>query len=155
ALRNGLRTTGPGVLWAVWLALELSFLAAGAPFGSARYVLPVVVPLAIACGRAWRRLALGERALGATVIAQAALALLVGAARLAQARAYQRAPAAVAALGQPAGRSWFVGDWGFQLHMKEAGHAYLHQTDALCPGDRVVRAVNLTAEPWRLNAHVL
>ena len=50
-----------GALWAVWLTLEIPFLVGGAVFGSARYVLPLAVPLAFAVDRAWQRRGSSQR----------------------------------------------------------------------------------------------
>ena len=144
--RTGIRSLGAPAFWAAWFWLEAVYCSTGIVHGSARYVLPLVPPLAFFAGREWARQGLGRRAYFAVVAIDTLFALLVSTADLEEVVAYAQAPRLVATLPAPEGRSFFAGAWGFQAAMEEAGHLYLHNTERLRPGDRIVRARNLTAE---------
>jgi hypothetical protein len=115
----------------IWLAGALISAVVVLPFGASRYVLPALAPLAL--------LAFGSRPgrWAAAVALNVALSLALSIVDWSHAGAYR----AFARSFHPAGRTWFVGEWGFRHYMRREGHHYLAATD-LSPaaGDWIVRA---------------
>jgi hypothetical protein len=155
ALRRGARSAGAAAFWAAGFWIEAAFCVFGVVHGSARYVLPLVAPLAYFVGREWSRHALGRRAFAAAIAGNVAFALALSVADLEEVNAYARAPQRLDALPRPEGRSFYIGAWGFQAAMDEAGHLYLHTSERLRPGDRIVRARKLTVELGLWNDRLL
>jgi GNAT superfamily N-acetyltransferase len=145
------------ILWAAWFWLEVVFCMAGTVYGSARYILPLVPPLAFFLAEEWRRMGLGRRLFAAVLAVNVAAALLLSLADLEEVQAYRDAPGRLATIPppEPGGRSFYVGEWGFHTAMERAGHEYLHFVDPLRPGDRIVRPSRLAAEMMVLNGHLL
>jgi hypothetical protein len=142
---------GPGppaadrVFMVCWLAGALATGILVLPFGAARYMLPVLPPLAMIlvasregriAHRPWLRPA------GAVAIALTfAGALLLSAVDHEHAGAYRAFAATHPAPSLERGRTWFVGDWGFRHYMEQAGHTYLLSSDnAPAVGDLIVQA---------------
>jgi hypothetical protein len=116
------------ILWAAGALLTAVLLL---PFGASRYVLPALVPLAL--------LAFGPRPArwAAAVAMNVALSLALSVVDWTHADAYR----AFARSFHPAGRTWFVGEWGFRHYMRREGHRYLGAHDASpAVGDWIVRA---------------
>lgn len=115
----------------VWLAGALLSAVLLLPFGASRYTLPAIAPLAL--------LAFGARSgpWGVAVALNIALSVGLSLVDWSHADAYR----AFARSFHPAGRTWFVGEWGFRHYMRREGHRYLGADD-LSPaaGDWIVRA---------------
>jgi Dolichyl-phosphate-mannose-protein mannosyltransferase len=130
----------------LWMMGALLGTIALLPFGSARYMLPVLPPLFLllcAPERAGERAAYWSRHEGGTRLAAALtlfLGLLLGVADHEYAGVYR----AFAEKGTHAvagdHRVFFIGDWGFRYYMERGGNRYLLSTDeSPTEGDFVVR----------------
>lgn len=155
ALHGGWRSQGAPIFWAAWFWMQVGFCGLAVVYGSARYVLPLVAPLAYFVGRAWSRRPPGRGLFAAALAVNVLLALVLSAADLEETRARAEAPRAVAALPPPAGRFFFIGPWAFETAMHDAGYPYLHYTEPLRPGDRIVRPRKLTGELGLMSSRLL
>ncbi|HEY3119288.1 MAG TPA: glycosyltransferase family 39 protein [Vicinamibacteria bacterium] len=118
----------------IWLAGALVTAMVLLPFGASRYMLPAIAPLALLAFGDMRN---GSGRWAAAVATNIALSLGLSVVDWSHAEAYR----AFARSFHPAGRVWFVGEWGFRHYMRQAGHAYLRPDDrSPAPGDWIVRA---------------
>jgi hypothetical protein len=136
------RGGGPdGAFLLFWLMAGLAGTVCLLPFGAARYMLPVVAPLALLLARdrdgtrSWMSTGGFRFALALT----SALSLILAAADYEYAGLYRdiarRLPAVTG--DRPV---FFIGDWGFRFYMEGAGHRYLLSSDeSPVAGDFVVR----------------
>jgi Dolichyl-phosphate-mannose-protein mannosyltransferase len=125
-----------------WLALELAGSLLLLPFGTARYMLPVLPPLWLLLVRRFgRREWSGRRRLGASLVVSQALALsLVMAVADADLADDYRALAVSLRETYPRRTLWYVGEWGFRFYMDREGGRYLTSSnDRPQPGDLIVR----------------
>lgn len=141
AIRQGLAASADRRFLALWLVGALAGTIVLLPFGTARYMLFVLPPLALLACAAPHGPASPRFRAGAALALVATLAL-AGALVLADfeyAGAYRAFAAQVPGYSQnrPA---WFQGDWGFRCYMERAGHRYLLSDDeSPREGDIVVR----------------
>lgn len=119
------------------LAAGIVFL----PFGAARYLLPVLPPLAFALTAGEGRPSAAARVLPLAVLAATfGLSLGLAVADFDAAAGYRQFAKAMTAKF-PGRGMWFVGDWGFRYYMEREGHRYLRSTDvAPRQGDIIVTA---------------
>ncbi len=148
------RLPDPEVLWGASLALEMAFAATMLVHGSARYIVPLVVPAAFFVDRWWAEWGLPRRALVVVVGVQVAAALLLSWAEQAEVEAYASAPAELALSAPPDGRTYFIGEWGFRTAMKAAGYRYLYRDTLPGLGDTLIRPRRLAREVWVINRHL-
>jgi hypothetical protein len=127
----------------VWLVVALAGALLLLPFGTARYMLPVLPPLWLL----WVRRA--ESAFGNGRMRRLVLALAVGQGCLlgglmaladAEFAGRYREVAGSLRANHPGKTLWFVGEWGFRYYMGTAGGRYLRSDDdSPRPGDLIVR----------------
>lgn len=125
---------------ALWLAGAVVGTVVLLPFGTARYMLLALPPLALLLHGpqvpASPALRYGT---GVALAASLALSLALALADREYADAYRSFAAQVPGYAQGS-RAWFIGDWGFRYYMERAGHRYLLSSDASPrEGDVVVR----------------
>lgn len=122
-----------------WLALMLAGTVLVLPFGTARYMLPVLPPLILLLFRAGLA-ALKPPAAAAAIGLTLALAVAMALVDFEHAAGYERFARSLPT-DQAAGRVWFIGEWGFRHYMEKAGHGALgSRGDWPAEGDLVVRA---------------
>jgi hypothetical protein len=134
---------GDGRFLAVWLLVALAGALLLLPFGTARYMLPVLPPLWLL----WVRRA--ESAFGNRRLRQLVLGLVIGQGCLlgglmaladAEYAGRYRAVARSLRANHPGKTLWFVGEWGFRFYMGTVGGRYLRSDDDTPqPGDLIVR----------------
>ncbi len=141
------RSAGPGehdgAFLSTWLLLAIGGALFLLPFGTARYMLPVLPPLWILLVRRFWDHDHGlprVRAAAGLVIAQGlALSLVLGTVDEEYAGRYRDLAARIRE-SYPQRNVWFVGEWGFRYYMSQAGGRYLKSTDDTPQlGDVVVR----------------
>ncbi len=141
------RVVGAGerdsIFLAAWLLLSIGGALLLLPFGTARYLLPVLPPLWIVLVRRfWDRDPAPARirtAAGLVIAQGLALSLVLGTVDQDYAGRY-RDLAARMRESYPNRTVWFVGEWGFRYYMGQAGGRYLKSTDDSPQlGDIVVR----------------
>lgn len=131
------------IFLAAWLLLAIGGALFLLPFGTARYMLPVLPPLwVLLVRRVWARDHDPRRrrtAAGLVVAQGLVLSLVLGTADDDYAGRY-RDLAVRLRESHPDRTLWFVGEWGFRYYMGEVGGRYLKSTDdSPQPGDVVVR----------------
>jgi hypothetical protein len=132
-----------GAFLAAWLLLAIGGALFLLPFGTARYMLPVLPPLSILLVRRFWEHDSGVprvRSAAGLVVAQGlALSLVLGAVDEEFAERYRDFAVQVRE-SYPRRNLWFVGEWGFRYYMSQAGGRYLKSSDDTPqPGDIVVR----------------
>ncbi len=132
-----------GLFLACWLAIGLLGAIFFLPFGAARYVLPVLPPLAILLVRQWQQVLGGgfwAHLPPALIVLQGfGLGSLLGLADAELADRY-RLVALQVRHDHPQRRIWFVGEWGFRHYMGTVGGRYLRsQDESPDVGDLIVR----------------
>ncbi len=134
---------GDSAFLVTWLLLGLAGSLLLLPFGTARYMLPILPPLWILLGRRFwrgddtpRRVRVGA----CLVVAQGVvLSLLLGAADADYAGRYRDLAGSLPTT-YPHRTLWFVGEWGFRYYMTREGGRYLRSTDDSPQlGDVIVR----------------
>lgn len=123
----------------VWLLITLAGAIFVLPFGTVRYMIPVLPPMVLLAAR---QVGIRSRAVRASAMVALALTfvfgLVLGAADFQFADAYKKM-AAQSAPGNSS-RRWFIGEWGFRYYMEENGSAYLLSTDnSPVRGDVIVK----------------
>ena len=121
-----------GAFLKAWLLLAIGGSLFLLPFGTARYMLPVLPPLWILLVRRFwdadhglRRV----RAAAGLVVAQGlALSLVLGIVDQEYAQRYRDLAVRIRE-SYPHRNVWFVGEWGFRYYMSQAGGRYLKSTD--------------------------
>ena len=115
-------------LW-LWLAGGCLASVCLLPFGAARYMLPVLPPLALILSSPQPGLP-GRRPLwvGLSFAVTMVLGGMLAAADAEFAAVYRRAARELPA-ASGGGRVWFIADWGFRYYMERDGHRYLLSTD--------------------------
>lgn len=121
-----------------WLLLTFAGAVVVLPFGTVRYMIPVLPPALLLAAR---RLKNPSRAAGAwaTVAAVLMLAsgLVLGAVDFQFAEAYKQQ---ALSLNDIRSHRWFIGEWGFRYYMEENGGTYLLSTNnSPVAGDVIVR----------------
>ena len=127
----------------VWLVMSVAGALLLLPFGTVRYMLPVLPPLCILLvSRFWDRdtvPAWTRLATGVVVVQGLVLGLALAVADEDLAGSYRDVAERVRAT-HPDRTLWFVGEWGFRHYMSRVGGRYLTSTsDSPAPGDIVVR----------------
>jgi Dolichyl-phosphate-mannose-protein mannosyltransferase len=119
--------------WCLGLIVASALLL---PSGTVRYALPALPALVLLLVD--REGGLPPRTAAAAAAASLALAVALGVADAEYAGGYR---AAAAGLGNPRGRIFFTGEWGFRSYMERAGHLYLR------PGGERPRDGDLVVNP--------
>jgi hypothetical protein len=132
-----------GAFLAAWQLLSIGGALLLLPFGTARYMLPVLPPLWILLVRRFWDRDDGLRRVGAVaglMVAQGlALSLILGSVDEEYAGRYRELAVRIHK-SYPTQNVWFVGEWGFRHYMSQAGAKYLKSTDDVPQlGDIVVR----------------
>lgn len=132
-----------GAFLTAWLVLSIGGALFLLPFGTARYMLPVLPPLWILLVRRfWDRddgLPRVRVATGLVVAQGLALSLVLGTVDEEYAGRYRDLSVQIRE-SYPQRKVWFVGEWGFRHYMSQAGGTYLKSTDDTPQsGDVVVR----------------
>lgn len=113
-------------IWIFFLGALVIFFA-----GSARYLLPIALPVAIlAVDRSVKLLVAG-------LAAHAALSLALASANYQHWQAYRRFVAGIRPQVQ-AHRTWIAGEWGLRFYAEAAGAMPVRRAQALRPGDLVL-----------------
>lgn len=131
-----------GRFLALWAALHLAYLFLWSWTVASRFVLPLLVPVALLLVRGIAR----ERPSRARLVAAVAVAVstVVGFAVLRAdsfaGEIYRRALPDIAVQARAEGRrGYFVGAWGFQYYAERAGFERLDARRAVRPGDLIVQ----------------
>jgi hypothetical protein len=135
--------SGDSTFLVIWLVMALGGALLVLPFGTARYMLPVLPPLWILLVRR-AEAAAGTPArlrvaVGLTVVQGLALSAVLGIVDEEYAGQY-RAVASSLRESYPRRTLWYVGEWGFRYYMAREGGKYLTSLDdSPQEGDIIVR----------------
>lgn len=127
-----------------WLIVTLVPAILLLPFGTSRYMLPVLPPLTFIILRSFGGL-LQEGTkpryfLNAALCATIGLSLVLAIADERFARTYRNFPNTLKA-AYPGERIWYIGEWGFRHYMNKNAYRYLlSDENSPKPGDLIVRA---------------
>jgi hypothetical protein len=113
-------------VWLLFMLIPALFLL---PFGTSRYMLPVLLPMIlILIADPERDLNIGRKVISTIVVITFVFGLILSWTDFELALTYKVFPQSIRQ-NYPKDKIWFIGEWGFRYYMKEQGGIYLLSDD--------------------------